>query len=100
MKRAMNYRLLAIQAMISKLNKDFQFHYVLDDYKRLKWVLFFHNDSLQLLRLFPKSYILNTTYRTNQFNSLLLDIMGFIAMNSFFVIDQAFLTHEVEKDYI
>ena len=96
----MNYGLPAVQAMISKLGEEFQFHYVLDDHERLERVLFFYNDSLQLLRLFPKSYVLDATYQTNRFNSSLLDIVGFTATNSSFIISQAFLTHEAEEDYI
>ena len=99
-KKAMNHGLPAVQAMISKLGEEFQFHYVLDDHERLERVLFFHNDSLQLLRLFPKSYVLDATYQTNRFNSPLLDIVGFTATNSSFIIGQAFLTHEAEEDYI
>lgn len=72
----------------------------MDDYKRLKRVLFFYNASLQLLRLFPKSYVLDATYKTNRFNLPLLDIVGFTATNRSFVIGQAFLTHEEEEDYI
>lgn len=98
-KRAMNRGLSAIQAMIAKLDDEYQLHYVQDDHERLERVLFFHNDSLQLLRLFPRSYVLDCTYQTNRFNSLLLDIVGFTATNSSFVIGQAFLTHEEEEDY-
>jgi MULE transposase domain len=61
---------------------------------------FFHNESLQLLHLFPRSYVLDSTYRTNRFNLPLLDIVGFTATNRSFVIGQAFLTHEEEEDYI
>jgi MULE transposase domain len=99
-KKAMNRGLPAVQAMISKLGDEFQFHYVLDNHDRLERVLFFHNASLQLLRLFPKSYILDATYRTNRFNLPLLDIVGFTATNRSFIIGQAFLTHEEEEDYI
>jgi hypothetical protein len=100
MKKAMNHELSAVQAMISKLGEEFQFHYVLNDHERLKRVLFFHNDSLQLLHLFPNSYVLDAAYQTNRFNSSLLDIVGFTTMNSSFIIDQAFLTHEADEDYI
>jgi len=86
--------------MISKLGDEYQFHYVLDDHERLERVLFFHNASLQLLRLFPKSYVLDATYKTNRFNLPLLDIVGFTATNRSFIIGQAFLTHEQEEDYI
>ena len=72
----------------------------MDDYERLERVLFFYNASLQLLRLFPKSYVLDATYKTNRFNLPLLDIVGFTATNRSFVIGQAFLTHEKEEDYI
>ena len=99
-KKAMNRGLPAIQAMISKLGDEFQFHYVLDDHERLERVLFFYNASLQLLRLFPRSYVLDSTYRTNRFNLPLLDIVGFTATNRSFVIGQAFLTHEEEQDYV
>jgi hypothetical protein len=67
-KKAMNRGLPAVQAMLSKLGDEYQFQYVLDDHDRLERVLFFHNASLQLLRLFPKSYVLDATYRTNRFN--------------------------------
>lgn len=98
--KAMNRGLPAIQAMISKLGDEFQFHYVLDDHERLERVLFFHNASLQLLRLFPRSYVLDSTYQTNRFNLPLLDIVGFTATNRSFVIGQVFLTHEEEQDYV
>ena len=96
----MNHGLPAVQAIISKLGEEFQFHYILDDYKRLERVQFFYNDSLQLLRLFSKSYVLNATFQTNRFNSSLLDIVCFTGTNSSFIIGQAFLTHEAEEDYI
>ena len=99
-KKAMNRGLPAIQAMIAKVDNSFQYHYVLDEHDRLERVLFFHDASLQLLQLFPKSYILDATYRTNRFNLPLLDIVGFTATNSSFIIGQAFLTHEAEEDYI
>jgi len=99
-KKAMNRGLPAIQAMIMKLGDEYQFHYALDDHDRLERVLFFHNESLQLLRLFPRSYVLDSTYSTNRFNLPLLDIVGFTATNRSFVIGQAFLTHEEEEDYI
>ncbi|ERF75446.1 hypothetical protein EPUS_00239 [Endocarpon pusillum Z07020] len=99
-KKTMNRGLPAIQAMMLKLGDEYQFHYALDDHDRLERVLFFHNESLQLLRLFPRSYVLDSTYRTNRFNLPLLDIIGFTATNRSFVIGQAFLTHEEEEDYI
>ncbi|ERF69733.1 hypothetical protein EPUS_09311 [Endocarpon pusillum Z07020] len=99
-KQTLNRGLPAIQAMISKLGDEYQFQYVLDDHERLERVLFFHNASLQLLRLFPKSYVLDATYKTNRFNLPLLDIVGFTATNRSFIIGQAFLTHEQEEDYI
>ena len=99
-KAAMNNGLSAVQAMISKLSNEYQFHYVLDKDDRLERVLFFHNESLQLLHLFPKSYVLDSTYRTNRFNLPLLDIVGCTATNRSFIIGQAFLTHEEEEDYI
>lgn len=89
----------AIEAMIAKVDNSFQYHCVLNEHDRLERVLFFHDASLQLLRLFPKSYILDAIYRTNRFNLSLLDIVGFTVINSLFIIDQAFLTHEAEEDY-
>lgn len=59
----MNRGLPAVQAMISRLGDEFQFHCVLDDHERLEKVLFFHNACLQLLRLFPKSYVLDATLK-------------------------------------
>jgi MULE transposase domain len=66
----------------------------------LERILFFHNESLQLLYLFLKSYVLDSTYKTNRFNLPLLNIVGFTATNRSFVIGQAFLTHEEEEDYV
>jgi hypothetical protein len=99
-KKTMNRGLPAIQAMMLKLGEEYQYYYVLDDHERLERVLFFHNASLQLLRLFLKSYVLDVTYKTNRFNLPLLDIVGFTATNRSFIIGQAFLTHKEEEDYI
>lgn len=99
-KKAMNRGLPAVQATIMKLGDEYQFCYALDDHDRLERVLFFHNESPRLLRLFPRSYVLDSTYRTNRFSLSLLDIVGFTTTNRSFVIGQAFLTHEEEEDYI
>lgn len=99
-KKTMNHGLPAIQAIIAKLGSEFQYHYALDGQNRLERVLFFHNTSLQLLHLFPRSYILDATYQTNRFNLPFVNVVGFTATNRSFVIDQAFLTHEEEEDYI
>jgi hypothetical protein len=61
--------------VILRLGEEYQFHYIFDDHDRLERVLFFHKDSLQLLHLFPKSSVLDATYKTHRFNLPLLDIV-------------------------
>ena len=86
--------------MITRLSNEFQYHYTLDGQNRLKQVLFFHNASLQLLRLFLRSYVLDAIYQINRFNLLLVNIISFTAINRLFIINQAFLIHEEEENYI
>jgi MULE transposase domain len=55
--------------------------------------------SLDLLRRFPSTIVLDSTYKTNRHNMYLFDLVGVTATNSSFIIGQAFLSAETTEDY-
>ena len=91
-----------IQALFSKLQKNdrFLYKYSTDQYNAIWNILFFNASSLDLLRRFPSTIVLDSTYKTNHHNMYLLDLVGITATNSSFIIGQAFVSAETAKDYI
>jgi MULE transposase domain len=89
----------AIQAMIRDLGDAFHFHYSLDEYQRLVNLIFIEKASLDLLRRWPYTIILDATYKTNKFGMYLVDIVGVSSAGRTFIIAQAFLSAEGEEDY-
>jgi hypothetical protein len=72
--------------MLAKLNNGdrWQYTHQEDEYHRLVNILFFDNESLELLRLYPFSLTFDYTYKTNRFKLSLLNIVGHTAQNHIF----------------
>jgi hypothetical protein len=62
-------------------------------------VFFFLHTSLELLRQYPSTLVLDSTYKPNRHGLYLLNIVGATATSSSFVIGQAFIHSEDEKTY-
>ena len=65
--------------MLAKLEDEdrWQYTHQEDEYHRLVNILFFNNESLELLRLYPFSLTFDYTYKTNRFKLSLLNIVGY-----------------------
>ena len=87
--------------MLAKLEDGdrWQYTHQEDEYHRLVNILFFDNESLELLRLYPFSLTFDCTYKTNRFELSLLNIVGHTAQNHTFTAGQAFLQYEAIQDY-
>jgi hypothetical protein len=81
-KITMNKGLPAIQAMLEELGEAFHTScYQVDDQQQLDRVIFFHRDSVDFLQRFPYCIVLDCTYKTNRFNTPLLNIVGVTLTN-------------------
>ena len=56
--------------------------------------------SIELWKHYPKVLLMDCTYKTNRFNMPLLNIMGSTGLNTSFFIGFAFLSGEMDEDYI
>ena len=95
----MNRGLPAIQAMMEQLGEDFQYDYCLEEHNRVDRVLFFHNESLELLRRYSSCLVFDCTYKTNRFNTPFLNIVGITPTNESFMVGHAFMQSEEMGDY-
>jgi MULE transposase domain len=89
----------AVQAMARDLGEAFHFHYSVDEHERLVNMAFFEKASLDLLRRWPYTVIIDATYKTNKFGLYLVDIVGMTGAGKTFIMGQAFLSAEGEEDY-
>jgi len=102
-KRQRDGGLSPIQALFANLTKEnskFLYDSTTDESNALWNLVFFDTTSLDFLRRFPSTIVLDSTYKTNKFNLYLLDIVGVTATNNSFIIGQAFLSAESTEDYI
>jgi hypothetical protein len=101
-KKEQDKGLSPIQALFFKLQKNdrFLYDYSTDQYNAIWNILFFNVTSLDLLRRFPLTIILDSTYKTNRHNMYLFNLMDVTATNNSFIIGQAFLSAETTEDYI
>ena len=56
--------------------------------------------SIELWKCYSEVLLMDCTYKTNRFNMPLLNIMGSTGLNTSFFIGFAFLSSEMDKDYI
>jgi Ni2+-binding GTPase involved in maturation of urease and hydrogenase len=91
--------LSAIQAMARDMGDAFYFHYSVDEVNRLLNLIFIEKASLDLLRRWPYTILLDATYKTNKFGMYLVDIVGMTGSGKTFIIAQSFLSAEGEDDY-
>jgi hypothetical protein len=91
--------LSAIQAMARDMGDAFYFHYSVDEANRLLNLIFIEKASLDLLRRWPYTILLDATYKTNKFGMYLVDIVGMTGSGKTFIIAQSFLSAEGEDDY-
>jgi MULE transposase domain len=91
--------LSTVQAMARDIGDAFYFHYSVDEANRLLNLIFIEKASLNLLRRWPYTIILDATYKTNKFGMYLVDIVGMTGSGKRFIIAQSFLSAEGEDDY-
>jgi hypothetical protein len=72
--------------MARDLGEAFYFHYSVDDHERLVNMVFFKKASLDLLRRWPYTIILDATYKTNKFSLYLVDIVGMTGAGKTFIV--------------
>lgn len=75
-----------IQAMVRSMGDAFQFHYSTDTSDRLVNLVFCEKASLELLRRWSYTIVLDATYKTNKFNMYLVDIVGTTSTGRSFII--------------
>ena len=66
----------------------------LDNEDIVRDILWAHIDSIKLLNSFPTMLICDTTYKTNKYHLLLLEIVGITSTNMNFVVAFAYLSSE------
>ena len=89
----------AVQALIRDMGESFHFHYSIDENERLVNLIFLKKSTLDLLRRWSFTIVLNATYKTNKFRLYLVDIVGTTGSGKTFIITQALLSAEGEDDY-
>ncbi|KAL5123184.1 putative protein FAR1-RELATED SEQUENCE 10 [Glycine soja] len=66
----------------------------LDNEDIVKDIMWAHLDSIKLLNLFPTMLIYDTTYKTNKYRLLLLEIIGITSTSMTFIVAFAYLSFE------
>ncbi|PCG88148.1 Hypothetical protein PENO1_111880 [Penicillium occitanis (nom. inval.)] len=91
----------SIQALVNQLNdEDFWSRVQVDAANRLTAIFFAHPDSVTYLQQNPDILILDCTYKTNKYGLPLLDMIGVDCCQRSFCIAFAFLSNEVEEQYM
>ncbi|KAI0996028.1 hypothetical protein K3495_g12154 [Podosphaera aphanis] len=70
-----------------------------DGENRLTHLFFSCSQSVELLRSYPYTLVIDCTYKTNRFKMPLLHIIGTTSFNTSFSVALAFFRHECEHDY-
>jgi len=91
----------SIQALVNQLNKEgFWSRIQVNESNRLTAIFFAHPDSVAFLQQNPDILLLDCTYKTNKYGLPLLDMVGVDCCQRSFCIAFAFLSSEVEEQYV
>lgn len=92
--------LMPVNVLFNQLNEHGYWNKIEHDSDRHVTRLFFaHPESIDYLRAYPEVIILDCTYKTNQYNMPLLNIVGVDALCTPFCVAFALLSDESETDY-
>jgi hypothetical protein len=89
----------AIQALFQELDVQFVYNSVIDEDDALVHLVLFHHKAIDALRRWPYTLCIDTTYKTNQHGLYLCQIVGTSALNTSFIVGQAFLSSESTEAY-
>lgn len=89
----------AIQALFRSLGDKFTYQEVIDEERRLVHLVIFHWDAIDVLKKWPYAICIDSTYKTNKHGLYLCQIIGTTALNTAFIIGQAFLSSEDADAY-
>ena len=80
--------------------KGYLFNQEVDEHGHITKAFFSHPESAGLAQKSGKVLVMDCTYKTNKYKMPLLHILGLTAFNKTFTIGYAFLSSEVQTDYI
>jgi hypothetical protein len=89
----------AVQALIHSISGHFAYHYVVDEEYRLVHLALFHYEAVEVLKRWPFALAMDTTYKTNKHGLYLFQIIATTALNTCFIVGQAFLSSEDTEAY-
>lgn len=91
----------AVQAMMIELSRRDSWHtsYTLSPTSRVENLFFTKKFSQDLTRLYPEVFLIDTTYKTNQYRQPLCIITGVTALNTTFYVGFGFLLDESAETY-
>jgi hypothetical protein len=88
-----------IEALVNQI-RDHHFYFMIDSSEGHMTSFFFaHPRSLELVKRFPTTILLDCTYKTNKYNMPLLHIVGMNSCNRSFSVAFCFLSAEKEPNY-
>ncbi|RFU74564.1 mutator-like element transposase [Trichoderma arundinaceum] len=91
----------SIHALINQLDREgFWSRVRVDENQRVTAILFAHPGSLRYLQAYSDLLLLDCTYKTNEYQMPLLDMIGVDACQQSFCTAFAFLSGEQEEDYV
>ena len=96
----LHHRVERMQALFDVLRStNYVLEYVVDDENRLKCLFWAHPTAVQLTRRYHSVFLLDCTYKTNQFRLPLLNIVGVAPTNDTFFSCFCLLSGETLDDY-